>query len=490
MSTRNTSTDTPEADLLIDGRRVSPEEGYFEVLNPSTGERVGRAASASQRQVDDAVRSARERFTSWRERPGRERGELLEAVEEEVHRRKEEIARLLTLENGKPLDDARGEVDWTREVLRFFAGEAERIQGSIPPGYRPERRSFVLRQPVGVIAAIAPWNFPVDLLCWKMAPALAAGCTVVAKPSPVTPLAASLFAECFREAGFPDGAVNVVTGPGARVGSDLVGHPKVDKVGFTGSVSTGKQILSETARNVTPTNLELGGHAPVIVLEDADLDRAVPDTVRRSFSHSGQICHSLNHILVHRRVAEEYRERFVESARDLVVADGLENPGADMGPMTRPEGIQRVEEHIRDAVEKGARLLVGGERMVDPPYDRGYYFPPTVLDGVTGEMKIAREEVFGPVAPITVFEDEQRALQRANGSPYGLVGYLYTEDVNRLHRISEKLEVGTVGVNNCSAVQLNAPYGGWKDSGFGVELSGEAVDEYLKTKHVAVDLEE
>ena len=250
----------------------------------------------------------------------------------------------------------------------------------------------------------------------------------------------------------------------------------------------GKRIAAVAAENLTRVGLELGGHAPVLILEDADLDKAVPYTVRRSFSHAGQICHSINHILVHAAVADAYIERFLAAARRLRVGNGLEMPDADLGPLATADGLRRMDAHVSDALARGARLLLGGHRMTEPPYDRGYFYAPTVISGVTPDMQVAREETFGPIAPITVVGDEEEALALANGTAYGLVAYLFTRDRNRAICLSERLEAGTIGLNNCSAVQLNAPYGGWKQSGFGLELSSEGIQEYLKVKHVTVEL--
>ena len=478
-----------ESRLLIGGEWQDPDaDQWTDVVNPATGEGIGRAAGATAEQGAAAVAAARAAFPAWAARPARERGQWLERVRELVGQRQEQIARLITLENGKPLKDALGEIAWTMELLRFYAAEAERVAGSMPSAYQENRRSLVLHQPVGVVAAIAPWNFPVDLLSWKLAPALAAGCTVVAKPAPNTPLAAAAFLDCFVAAGVPAGVVNYLTGSTAVVGEGLVRHPGVNKVAFTGSTAVGKRIAAVAAENLTRVGLELGGHAPVLILEDADLDKAVPYTVRRSFSHAGQICHSINHILVHAAVADAYIERFLAAARRLRVGNGLEMPDADLGPLATADGLRRMDAHVSDALARGARLLLGGHRMTEPPYDRGYFYAPTVISGVTPDMQVAREETFGPIAPITVVGDEEEALALANGTAYGLVAYLFTRDLNRAICLSERLEAGTIGLNNCSAVQLNAPYGGWKQSGFGLELSSEGIQEYLKVKHVTVEL--
>ena len=478
-----------ESRLLIGGEWQDPDaDQWTDVVNPATGEGIGRAACATAEQVAAAVAAARAAFPAWAARPARERGQWLERVRELVGQRQEQIARLITLENGKPLKDALGEIAWTMELLRFYAAEAERVAGSMPSAYQENRRSLVLHQPVGVVAAIAPWNFPVDLLSWKLAPALAAGCTVVAKPAPNTPLAAAAFLDCFVAAGVPAGVVNYLTGSTAVVGEGLVRHPGVNKVAFTGSTAVGKRIAAVAAENLTRVGLELGGHAPVLILEDADLDKAVPYTVRRSFSHAGQICHSINHILVHAAVADAYIERFLAAARRLRGGNGLEMPDADLGPLATADGLRRMDAHVSDALARGARLLLGGHRMTEPPYDRGYFYAPTVISGVTPDMQVAREETFGPIAPITVVGDEEEALALANGTAYGLVAYLFTRDLTRAICLSERLEAGTIGLNNCSAVQLNAPYGGWKQSGFGLELSSEGIQEYLKVKHVTVEL--
>lgn len=475
--------------LFIDGKWREPlQPEYSVVTNPATGEIVARAAKASARDVEDAVESACSAFSQWARTAPSKRAELLRRAADILERRKEEIARILTMEHGKPLKDALGEITWSVSVLRFYAEESTRIFGEALQCNDPNRRSLVIKQPVGVVAAIAPWNFPVDLLTWKVAPALAAGCTVVAKPASNTPVSPSMLVECFDEAGLPPGVLNFITGPGSTVGNALVGDPRVAKVAFTGSTQVGLEIAEQAAKHLAHVTLELGGHAPLIVLDDADIDKAVREGVRRSFSHTGQICHSVNIILLSEKIAGEFTSKFVNATRSLVVADGLVNPNADMGPLTTRSGLETVERHIADAVAKGARILAGGKRMTAPPFDRGLFFEPTVLDGVRPNMLVFNEETFGPVAPICSFKTVEEAIELANGTKYGLAAYVYTRSLSSAFRVAEALQAGSVGVNNCSVVQLNAPYGGWKMSGLGNELSHHGIDAYLLMKHIAFDL--
>lgn len=491
QSNRTTGYSVPyvRAKLLINGAWVdSSDGGVSYVINPARGTIVGEAPVATAEDIDRAIEAARRAFKLWAATPSAERSKILKKAADFLEERAAAIAPVLTAEHGKPLKDARGELAWSASVLRFFAEEAVRISGEVLEGPTPSRRSLVIKQPIGVTAAIAPWNFPVDLLCWKLAPALAAGCTVVAKPASQTPLAAYLFMQCLVDAGVPEGVVNFVTGPGRAVGHALVSDPRISKVAFTGSTKVGMDIARAAAPNMTKVSLELGGHAPLIVLADADIDKAVREGVRRSFSHTGQICHSVNLILLEKPIANEFIDKFVAATRRLRVGDGLEMPDADMGPMTTEDGLRTVESHVADAVSKGAKVLLGGRRLSEPPYDKGLFYEPTVLTGITPDMIIAQEETFGPVAPIAIFEDLDEALEFANATRYGLVAYVYTRDLAKAFTVAEKLEAGSVGVNNCSVCQVNAPYGGWKQSGLGVELSHHGIEEYLRKKHIAIDL--
>jgi succinate-semialdehyde dehydrogenase/glutarate-semialdehyde dehydrogenase len=469
--------------LLVDGRWLESRE-TLDVVNPADEEVVGTAAVAGPEDVDAAVQAAVRAFPRWSQTAPSHRAGLLRRAAQLVRERQESLAQLLTLEQGKPLKDARGELQASADALDYYAEEARRIFGRVIPTDVPNRRSFVIQQPVGPVAAIGPWNYPVLLLAWKVAPALAAGCTVVVKPPSRTPLAVSRFLECLVDAGAPAGVVNSVIGPGGQVGATLVRHPGIRKVAFTGETQTGKEILRMAADGLKRVSLELGGHCPLLVFPDADLDAAARGASYRAFRNMGQVCNAVNRVYVHRSVYEAFVERFVACTRALRIGPGLEDP--DLGPMTTREGLEKTVQHIEDARAKGARAVYGGSRPEG--FARGYFFTPTVLVDVDHSMKVMREETFGPVAPIMPFEDLEEALRLANDSPYGLLAYVYTRDLRTAFAVAEGLEAGTVGLNNVVGGEVPFPYGGWKESGFGIELSHEGLEEYLLTKHVRVDL--
>jgi len=394
------------------------------------------------------------------------------------------------MEQGKPLKEAIGEIKASAEALEYFAEEARRMIGETIPTDSASRRSIVIWQPVGPVVAIGPWNYPVLLLSWKLGPALIAGCTVVAKPPSQAPLAATRFIGLLQEAGAPPGVVNIVTGPGSEVGRALVANPLCRKVALTGQTETGKEIMRLAAEDLKHLSLELGGHCPLIVCEDADLDAAVKGGVYRSFRNMGQICNAINRIYVHESIFEPFVDKFVKETATLKIGNGLEKPDVDLGPMTTEAGRQKVREHIQDAVSKGAKVLCGGREPPGEEYAKGFFFEPTVLVDVNHDMKVMREETFGPVAPIMAVASLEEAIEYANDSPYGLVAYVYTRDLAKAITAAERLEYGTVGINNVSGGEVAFPYGGWKQSGIGVENSSHAVEEYLQMKHIRIDIGE
>lgn len=456
----------------------------YPVINPATGEEVARAAQGIVREVASAVEAAAGTFPRWSATPSQHKAAILHRAAALLRERREAMAVLLTREQGKPLRDSRKELATTADVLDLYAEEARRVSGEAFPGETGDTFSFVLRQPVGVVAAIGPWNFPVELLAWKIAPALAAGCTVVAKPPSEAPLTVLEMGRCFMDAGLPAGVLNMVTGPGGTVGEALVTHPLVRKIAFTGSTATGRRIGALAAEQLKRVTLELGGSAPFIVCEDADLERAVPDAVRRSFSHAGQICISVNRIYVHKRLFVEFTDQFVERTRRLVVADGLRVPDADLGPMISEAARQQVQEHVADALAKGARVLVGGGEPAGEEYTRGFFYLPTVLVDVDPAMRCMCEETFGPVAPITPFTTLDEALALANATEYGLAAYVYTRDLKTALDAAGRLESGGVGVNVNDITDLRMPFGGWKASGVGRELGRYGLESYLELKHI------
>jgi acyl-CoA reductase-like NAD-dependent aldehyde dehydrogenase len=401
--------------------------------------------------------------------------------------RKEELAAVLTREHGKPLGDAAKEIQGTVDTFEYYAEEARRISGEIAPAKSATSRSLVVRQPIGVVAAIAPWNYPVSLMAWKLAPALAAGCTVVVKPPANAPLACGLAAAIVGAAA-PKGCVNVVTGPAGTVGEALTTHPLTRMIAFTGSTETGKHLMKVAADDLKKLILELGGQTPMVVFKDADLERAVADGVKRSFRNMGQICNAVNRIYVEADIAAEYVRRFVEQTKKLTIGDGVANPNVDLGPMIDEAGIRRTQRHVDDAVSKGATLLCGGKKPDRPDLQRGYFYEPTVLTDVTPDMLVMHEESFGPIVGIATFSGLDEAVRLANSTEYGLVTYGYTRDLATTFAFGERVESGSVAINTVSPDSLYAPYPAWKHSGTGLELSHFGIEEYLQIKHIMLEL--
>ncbi len=473
--------------LLIGSEwRASSDGRSLPVNNPANGETIADIAEATAEDVNAAVEAAAAAFPLWSALSGRERAALIHKAADRFRTHYlDEAARLLTRENGKPLNDSLKECSYTCDVLDFYADEARRITGTHFAGDLGPTHSFVWKQPVGVVAAITPWNFPVDLLAWKIGPGLAAGCTFVVKPSEEAPLTALLLIRAFVEAGLPPGVLNVLTGRGP-VGARLVEHPLTRKIAFTGSVATGAWIAERAGRQLKRLTLELGGSAPFIVCRDADLDIAVPEALRRAFSHSGQICISVNRILVQQEQFEAFVERFTAAASRLrVAADGLLEPDADMGPLINARGLETVRQHVEDARQKGAHILVGGQMPAGQPYHpAGCFYLPTVLTQVNPSMRIMREETFGPVAPIAAFSSLDEGIALANDTPYGLAAYVYTESLDTALYAARHLRAGGVGINVNDVTDIRGPFGGMNQSGIGRELGEPGLDSYLETKHI------
>jgi succinate-semialdehyde dehydrogenase/glutarate-semialdehyde dehydrogenase len=428
-----------------------------------------------------AIEAADRAFRQWREKTAKERAKVLRDWFDLVTANADDLATIMTMEQGKPLTESKGEVAYGANFLEWFAEEAKRVYGDTIPSPWPDRRILAIKQPVGVCGMITPWNFPLAMITRKCAPALAVGCTVVIKPAGLTPLTALAAAELAQRAGMPAGVLNMVTGSSSKIGGELTSNKTVRKLSFTGSTATGKLLLKQCADTVKKVSMELGGHAPFLVFDDADLDGAVEGAVASKFRNSGQTCVCTNRVFVQAGVHDAFAEKFAARVAEMKVGNGLE-PGVEQGPLIEPAAVDKVEEHIQDALDKGARVVTGGKRHAAG----SLFFQPTVLADCTAEMKIAHEETFGPVAPIFRFASEEDAIRLANDSDVGLAGYFYARDLGRVFRVAEALEVGIVGVNAGIISTEVAPFGGYKESGLGREGSKYGVDDYLQIKYVSL----
>jgi len=470
-------------DLFIDGHwRPASNDERIEVHDPATGALVGEVATGSAEDTSEAVAAAAKALGDWRALPAGARAEILLRWHELVASRAEELAALLTIEQGKPIGEAVGELTYSAAFLRYFAEEARRAYGEVIPYNRPGRRLFALRQPVGVVAAITPWNFPALMIARKVAPAIAAGCTVVLKPPSEAPLSALALAELASQAGMPPGVLNVVHGDPVVVGAVLTESLDVRMLTFTGSTEVGKLLMAQCAPTVKRVALELGGNAPFVVFDDADLDAAVTGAIESKFRNAGQTCVCSNRVLVHAKVHDEFVERLTQGVADLVVGHGID-PGVQVGPLIDESALAKVQRHLEDATSSGAEVRRGGR----PHELGGTFFEPTVVVGARCEMAIAREETFGPVAPVFSFESEEEALSLANATESGLAAYFYTRDLGRALRFGEALEFGVVGVNTGSISYEGAPFGGMKQSGLGREGSHHGIEEFLEVKYLCID---
>lgn len=467
---------------LIDGAwRAASAGASIEVTNPATGARLGAVPSFGRAETAEAIGAAQRAFDGWRARPAAERGALMSKLADLLMANRDELGRLLTLEMGKPLAEAVGEVTFGAAYIRWFAEEARRIYGETIPSPWADRRIMVLREPVGVVGAITPWNFPNSMIARKLGAALAAGCTMVIKPASQTPFSALAFGVLAQDAGIPDGVVNIVTGPAAEIAQEMCENPALRKITFTGSTAVGKSLAANAMAHMKRVSMELGGNAPFIVFDDADLDKAVDGAMAAKFRNSGQTCVCANRILVQAGVYEAFAEKLAAAVRGLKVGDGLQ-PGVTQGPLIDMGGVRKVAEHIDDAVRKGAKVIVGG----GPHPLGGTFFEPTLLTGATPQMLVASEETFAPLAPLFRFESEAEAIAMANDTPYGLAAYAYTRDLARAFRVMEALEYGLVGLNEGLITTEVAPFGGYKDSGVGREGSRHGVDDYLNTKYACI----
>lgn len=454
------------------------------VVNPADAEVFARMTVVDTAHVAQAIKDGHTAFGSWRRVTGKGRGELLLKVASELERRREEIARIITVENGKPLTQSQGEVAMAVDHLHWFAEEARRGYGRVMPQQAEEKRHLVVKTPLGVVAAISPWNFPLALAVRKVAPALAAGCTVILKPASKTPLAAVAFGECVEAAKLPKGVFQLLVGPAAEIGAEFLSNPLCRKISFTGSTEVGRKLIEGAARHVKPLSLELGGHAPVLVFDDCDLNQAVKHTLIAKFRNTGQSCVAANRIYVQRAIYPAFLRTFVEETKAMKVGSGLD-PESEVGPLIDEDAVARAIEHVQDAVSGGGKLLCGGNRGNGP----GFFFEPTVVSDVSRTALCMFEETFAPIAPITPFDTENEAVELANGSEYGLSAYVFTKDLKRMFRLADVLEVGTIGINDGLPVTSPCPFGGSKQSGWGRELGSEGMDAFLETKHVSISID-
>ncbi|WP_057761307.1 NAD-dependent succinate-semialdehyde dehydrogenase [Cytobacillus praedii] len=469
--------------LYIDGKWTESEsKKSFTVFNPADGQKINKVADGNRNDTKKAIEAAATSFPKWSRLTAYERSSFLYKAYEIMMNRKEELAQLMTIEQGKPLKFSRNEVQYAADFLLWYAEEAKRIYGEVIPSSRRDQRFISIRKPIGVVGAITPWNYPVSMITRKIAPALAAGCTIVLKPAEETPLCAMEVFKVFDDAGIPNGAVNLISTTNAEiVGDELINNPAVKKITFTGSTEIGKLIAEKAARNVKRVSMELGGHAPFIVYGDADPVHAAKGAALVKFLNTGQACISPNRIFVHRSIAEKFTSTLIDRVRNLRAGNGLEE-GISIGPLVNEAAIEKVDGQVKNAVERGATLELGGYRLKENGLDKGVFYAPTILSGVHKDMRIFREETFGPVAPICIFDNNEEVIEMANDTHYGLAAYVYTKDISKAMRAFEELNFGIIGINDINPTSASAPFGGMNESGLGREGGKEGIAEYLETK--------
>jgi len=449
------------------------------VNNPATLKEIGTVPKCGKEETKNAIEAANAAWPQWKSTSARERSNILRKWFDLIISNKEELAQIMTIEQGKPINESRGEIVYGASFIEWFAEEAKRVYGDTIPDPLTDRRIVVLKQPVGVVASITPWNFPNAMITRKCAPALAVGCPVVIKPASQTPYSALALAALAEEAGFPKGTLNVITGKASEIGDELATNPIIRKLSFTGSTEIGKVLMAKCAGTVKKVSMELGGHAPFIVFDDANIDDAVAGAMQSKFRNTGQTCVCANRVYVQEKVYDEFCKKFVEAVSKMKVGDGLEED-VTSGPLIDENSLNKVEEHVQDAVQMGAKVAIGGSK-----HSLGMnFYQPTILTDVTPQAKITFEETFGPVAPVYKFKDENEVIELANNSPYGLASYFYSRDIGRVWRVAEALEYGMVGVNTGLTSKAEAPFGGIKESGLGREGSKYGVDDFIEIKYV------
>jgi len=474
---------------FINGKWVDDHhQNHFPVYNPSTGEILGNVPKISKEQVSEAIDSASAAFPAWSKLTAEKRGKYLKRLYQLILNHKNELGELITLEQGKPLKEAIGEVVYGAGFVEWYSEEAKRIRGDMLPSSHTDKRIMVIKQPVGVVAAITPWNFPFAMITRKIAPALAAGCTVIIKPASQTPLCAIKLIELLDEAGFPKGVVNLVTGDSKEIGETFLEDFRVRKITFTGSTAVGKHLYKSSAATMKRLSLELGGHAPFILFDDGNMNNAVAGAIASKFRNCGQVCIASNRFYIHSSIKNEFIEKLVTGIQLLKQGDGLEKD-IDLGPLIDGKAYEKISSQIKDAVSKGAVIECGGKgKSPDHPGNGGYFYEPTVLSNVTPDMKIYQEETFGPVLPIIEFKNDNEVIEMANATTYGLAAYLYTESLSRGIQVSEALEYGIVGLNDGAPSSVQAPFGGFKESGLDREGGHYGIEPFLETKYISIGL--
>lgn len=463
---------------LIDGKwQAAEDNAKIAVTNPADGEIVGHVPSLTAKQIEGAINASEKAFKSWRALPAAKRSALLRKWFDLMIEHADDLAMIMTCEQGKPLKEARGEILYAASFVEWFAEEAKRTYGDTIPSPQVNQRITVIKQPIGVTAAITPWNFPAAMITRKAAPALAAGCTMIVRPASLTPLTALALGELAQKAGIPAGVLQIVTGKSSSIGKVLTESQIVRKLSFTGSTEVGRALMAECAPTIKRISLELGGNAPFIVFDDADLDAAVKGAIACKYRNAGQTCVCANRILVQSGVYDAFTEKLKQAVQALKVGNGI-NSTTDIGPLIEESALKKVDEHIADAVEKGGKLVLGGKRL------GGLFYEPTIMTNITSDMRFAREETFGPVAPLFKFDSESEAIEMANDTIFGLAAYFYTRDFARAVRVSEALEYGMVGHNTGLISNEVAPFGGVKQSGIGREGSKYGIEEYMETKYI------
>ncbi|KGX91774.1 succinate-semialdehyde dehdyrogenase [Pontibacillus marinus BH030004 = DSM 16465] len=472
--------------MYINGRWIESTEHTIEIINPATGEHVQEVAAGGQKETKETIDAAKQAFKMWKNKTGKERGQYLKEIARLMVEKKDVLAEAITKEMGKPFEDAKREILVAADYTEWYGEEAKRVYGDVIPASVPDKHLMVVRQPVGVTAAITPWNFPVSMITRKIAPALAAGCTVIIKPAPSTPLSAIEVFKCFHEAGLPEGVANLIIGPAEEIGPELTSNKDVRKLTFTGSTNVGKHLMRESATNVKKVSMELGGHAPFLVFEDADIDEAVKGALLTKFKNAGQTCISTNRVYVAESIAEVFQRKLTEKVAELKVGNGME-AGVDVGPLVNEQALEKVQDHVADAIKHGGEVLVGGNTFEKEGLS-GNFYQPTVIANANESMKIATEETFGPVLPVFTFTNEDDVIERANHDRYGLAAYCYTKDMSRGYHLMNELEYGIIGINDPGPVAAQAPFGGVKESGVGREGGKHGMDEFVEEKFVSMNV--